>query len=174
MELKHSKSWIRSGFQPDMFSTLFLIWTLMIKVLTHMRFFLDVHMILQPFFKWYWDVEATRGSYLQFGGGHTFDLDHGINASLGLAFAYNCEQWTNKFGWGDMLLSTNVSYSLILNRETLIKLRKMSFMEVSPVLLHISRYLFLMEGRRSNEDNLKNIKVHTGFYACMHSCLLGR
>ena len=89
-------------------------------------------MFLQPFFKWYWDIDAARGSYLQFGGGHTFDLGKGISASLGLAFAYNYEQWTDESGWSDMLLSAdvsipvfkyftitpNVSYSLILDRET--------------------------------------------------------
>jgi hypothetical protein len=87
---------------------------------------------LQPFFKWYWDVEAARGSYLQFGGGHTFEFDGGISASLGLAFAYNYEQWTDESGWSDMLLSADVSmpilkyftvtpsvaYSVILDRDT--------------------------------------------------------
>jgi len=90
------------------------------------------HMFLQPFFKWYWDVEAARGSYLQFGGGHTFDLGGGVNASLGLAFGYNYQQWTDESGWSDMLLTADVSipvfkyftvtpsvaYSVILDRDT--------------------------------------------------------
>lgn len=89
-------------------------------------------MILQPFFTWYWDVEAGHGSYLQFGGGHSFDLGNDITADVGCAFAYNYEQWTDQQGWSDMLLSLdvnipifnhfyvvpNVSYSVILDRDT--------------------------------------------------------
>ncbi|MBD3380074.1 MAG: hypothetical protein GF408_06405 [Candidatus Omnitrophica bacterium] len=88
--------------------------------------------LLQPFFTWYWDVEAGHGSYLQFGGGHTFDLGNDITADIGAAFGYNYEQWTDKHGWSDMLLSLdvtipffnhfylvpNVSYSVILDRDT--------------------------------------------------------
>jgi len=87
---------------------------------------------LQPFFRWYWDVEAARGSYLQFGGSHTFDLGNGITSTLGTSFGYNHQQWTDKVGWSDMLLSANVSvpvfkyftitpsvaYSVILDKDT--------------------------------------------------------
>jgi hypothetical protein len=88
--------------------------------------------LLQPFLKWYWDVEAGHGSYLQFGGSHTFDFTGGISADIGLSFAYNYEQWTDKHGWSDMLLSggvnipvlkyftitPNASWSVILDRDT--------------------------------------------------------
>ncbi|MDP8258549.1 MAG: hypothetical protein P9L90_03915 [Candidatus Aadella gelida] len=90
------------------------------------------NVLLQPFFTWYWDVEAGHGSYLQFGGGHTFDLGNGIEASLGTSLAYNYEQWTTQHGWSDMLITADVSipvleyftvtpqvaYSVILDRDT--------------------------------------------------------
>jgi hypothetical protein len=88
--------------------------------------------LLQPYFTWYWDVEAARGSYLEFGGGHTFELGGGVEASLGMSFAYNYEQWTDESGWSDMLLSCEVAipvfnnftvtpsvyYSVILDEDT--------------------------------------------------------
>lgn len=88
--------------------------------------------LLQPYITWYWDVEAGKGSYLQFGGGHTFELGNGITSSIGTAFAYNDKQWTNKSGWSDVLVKADVSipvleyfmvtpqvaYSVILDRET--------------------------------------------------------
>jgi hypothetical protein len=96
---------------------------------------------LQPFFTWYWDVGHGKGnsdgggdgSYFLFGIGHTFEFEEsGIEANLGLTAAVIDEQWTNKIGWGDMVLSGDVSipflkyftvtpsvaYSVILNKDT--------------------------------------------------------
>ncbi|MFH1836896.1 MAG: hypothetical protein ABH862_02100 [Candidatus Omnitrophota bacterium] len=88
--------------------------------------------LLQPYFTWYWDVEAGHGSYLQFGGGHTFDLGNGISSSLGVKFGYNYQQWTYDRGWSDALMTADISipvlkyftitpligYSIILDRDT--------------------------------------------------------
>lgn len=87
---------------------------------------------LNPSFKWYYDFEQGRGSYLQWGISHTFDLGSGITADTAITAAYNVHQWTPKTGWSDMnfsggvnipvlryfVIRPNMAYSLILNRST--------------------------------------------------------
>ncbi|MDD5487710.1 MAG: hypothetical protein PHH49_01955 [Candidatus Omnitrophica bacterium] len=96
--------------------------------------------LLQPSFTWYWDIghgkgsggSGGSGSYFLFGLGHTFEFENDITADLGLTFAYNDQQWTDKSGWSDMNISggvnipvfkyftitPTVSYSVILDRKT--------------------------------------------------------
>ncbi len=97
--------------------------------------------LLQPYFKWYWDVDSGKGnadgggdgSYFIAGIGHNFEFgETGVTADLGMSCAYNDEQWTDKRGWADMgfsgsvnipvlgyfTISPAVSYSLILDRDT--------------------------------------------------------
>lgn len=88
--------------------------------------------LLQPFFTWYWDVDSGSGSYLQFGGSHTFEFGEGVSATIGTAFGYNHEQWTDQRGWSDALITGEVAipvfnyftitpslgYSIILDRNT--------------------------------------------------------
>ncbi|MBF0253305.1 MAG: hypothetical protein HQL29_05755 [Candidatus Omnitrophica bacterium] len=79
--------------------------------------------LLQPYLKWYWDVDSGKGvagegtgngSYYLAGIGHTFEFDEtGITADIGMSIAYNDQQWTHKSGWSDMNFSGSVSIPVL-------------------------------------------------------------
>lgn len=95
---------------------------------------------LQPSFTWYWDVDHGKGnsdgggngSYFLFGIGHTFEFDGGITSNVGMTWGINNEQWTDKTGLADMVISGDVTiplfnyfyvtpsiaYSVIMDRDT--------------------------------------------------------
>jgi len=87
--------------------------------------------MLRPSVMYYADFDSGEGSYWEFGIGHTFAFDQGIEANVGAVAGYNAYQWgydnsfTNLLFSGDvaiplfeyMTISPNVNYSLALDDQ---------------------------------------------------------
>jgi len=93
------------------------------------RFSYDI--FTQPFVAYYDDFDTGRGSYWEFGGGHTFKLYQNTEATIGIVSGYNAGQWGYDWSFSNLLFSgeiavsvmkyfvvaPNVNYSLALDRQ---------------------------------------------------------
>jgi len=77
---------------------------------------------LQPFFKWYWDLDVGKGnsdgggngSYYLFGISHTVEFKKtGISVTGSMTTGIIDQQWTTKRGWGDMNFTGEVNIPVL-------------------------------------------------------------
>ncbi len=87
--------------------------------------------LFQPFITYYYDFDTGAGSYLEFGGGHTFQLPGNIALNLGIITGYNAGQWGYDRSFSNTLfsgsvdipvlkyftISPDVNYSLALDKQ---------------------------------------------------------